>query len=189
MVLMESFGVGAMKKDIDGTIGIIDIGGRTTDLYAADEAGPIARKCAGISIGVEDIGNRLSKWFEATYDQRLTPAVVRNVLHSYTTGKPHKTIHANQQKIDLRGKTKEFVREVGTEIVSFVRKTWASSERGSVAGDFSSIDLIGGGAYYFREAIDRIVHLNPQMNKPELANARSYVQVGLSLPDEAWAKA
>jgi hypothetical protein len=191
LVVMEGAAVGLTKGRQRGKFGVIDIGGRTTELYVANARGPLFESCAGHPLGVEDIGDRLSDWFALTYFRPLSESEKRNVLHTFVDGTDHDPIFArlvDDNPINLHPKTAEFAGAVGSEIAEFVRRTWATSETGGVGDDLSSIDLVGGGARYFRSHIASVTRINKVSVTPELENVRSYLQLGMALPVEAWAK-
>jgi hypothetical protein len=63
-----------------------------------------------------------------------------------------------------------------------------ASEQGKVAAEAAQVLYIGGGPYYFRDALKQIIPHLEVPRHPELANAQGYLAVGLQLPDTAWTR-
>lgn len=156
--------------------GVIDIGGRTTDIYAAEGQHPLVDWCRGIPIGVESVGDLLSAKYQEAYGRALTPAEIRACLMGYFTGftMPIRTHGRSVSGADLSRWMAEAISTVAQEIVGFISASWRSSEEGGIAEDLDPVLLIGGGAYsFYKDLHAHIPHiLTP--DRPELANAEGY---------------
>jgi len=158
---------------------VIDIGGRTTDLYVARGQVPITEYCKGKPLGVEAATQMLMDTFEDKYSRSLSQLEAREILHAYASKGEHsypdisvygKTVSA----LDLDRLVRESVNQVGSEIVSFVATAWRQSDRDAVAASFKPVLNIGGGVYYFYDVLKlRIPHLSRPDN-PTHANGLGY---------------
>ncbi|QBD78041.1 ParM/StbA family protein [Ktedonosporobacter rubrisoli] len=158
---------------------VIDIGGRTTDLYVARGQVPVAEYCKGKPLGVETATQMLIDTFENKYERPLSLLEAREIMYAYASNGEH-----NYPDISVYGKAvgsleldrlaKEAVNQVGSEIVSFVAMVWRQSDRDAVAASFKPVLSIGGGVYYFYRVLkQRIPHLS-RPDDPIHANALGY---------------
>lgn len=172
-VIMEGAGATIAYGSRDQMVqGVIDIGGRTTDLFVSQGQKPLRHLCAGKPLGVEMAGDLLSDRFQKRYGRKLKGLEVRQILRA----SPLPTIVARGNEVpDLANMAQESLKQIGDEIISFVCAQWSESEAGSeVASSFSSVLAIGGGAHYFYDQLhDRIPNLL-FINHPEEANAYGY---------------
>jgi plasmid segregation protein ParM len=189
LTLME--GAGALqlyaRKDNTSPQGgaVIDIGGRTTDLCVMRNGVPVAEFCKGKPIGVATAEQILRSAFEKKYKFPLTDLEARNIMFAYANTakakkKPYTEISNRGNKItasELEQLADEAVQETTQEIVSFVAATWRESDRSSaLAVRFDPCLIIGGGAYYFFEALHaRIQHLQ-KPEDPLFANAAGFAK-------------
>lgn len=168
----------------DLTQGCIDIGGRTTDLFAAEGQSPILPLCKGKNIGIEAAADMLSVRFQARYGRLLKASELREILRAHVQQRTYPVISANGVQVnafELRQWTSQALSTIGSDIASFVASTWNTAESGTVGGDFGRVLLVGGGAYYAAEQLrTRLPHLLiPQC--PELANAVGYAALAHEL--------
>lgn len=176
-VIMEGAGATIAYGSRDKTAqGVIDIGGRTTDLFVAEGQTPLRHMCAGRPLGVETVGDLLSSNFQQRYNRPLKSQEVRTLLRAYVHNLAYPTIMARGVRVtDLAELTKDALHQIGNEILSFVSSTWSESETGSeVASSFSSALCIGGGAYYFYELLHSRIPGLQFVAQPEEANAYGY---------------
>lgn len=166
---------------------VIDVGGRTTDLFWALGVRPVARLCSAEEIGVEVAGDLLKEGTLAAHKRELNPREIRGSLRAHVGQDAPPRIFKDGKEIILNGAVGDAIDSVGQRLVSYVSRQWGD-DRGSVAGEAARVLLIGGGAHYFAAALKRAIpHLETARN-PELANALGYLAVGLSASEEAWAR-
>lgn len=178
-VVME--GAGAMiayGKNEEVLQGVIDIGGRTTDLYASQNQRTIADRCAGEPLGVEQVTQIVNEKFAATYGRELSLMERRQMIraflgeHAYP---PLQTYGVQPDREALQHWIETAISTIADEIVGFISRTWNSSEQGAIAAEMAPVLLIGGGAYYFQHLLKkRIPHLMVP-SRPETANAEGYI--------------
>ncbi|MDQ2888387.1 MAG: ParM/StbA family protein [Chloroflexota bacterium] len=192
--LME--GAGALmayaKRDNTSPQGaaVIDIGGRTTDLYVVRAGVPVAEFCQGRPLGVVTAAQMLQSAFERQYDFPLNPLETRAILFAYANSeglkrKAYPEISKYGEKIlasDLDKLAHEAVIETTEEIVSFVSSAWRESDSSLAVGvRFDPVLNIGGGTYYFYDALKkRIPHLQ-KPDAPVFANAWGYARASAAL--------
>lgn len=176
-VIMEGAGAtiayGSRDKRVQG---VIDIGGRTTDLYAAEGQTPQRHLCDGRPLGVEAAADLLRANFQQKYKRALKPQEVRNIFRAYAHNQAYPDILARGEPVrDLDVFTRDALLHVGNEITSFVSSKWNESEDGTeIASSFSTVLCIGGGAHYFYKQLqERIPNLR-FVADPEEANAYGY---------------
>jgi plasmid segregation protein ParM len=182
-VVME--GAGALiaygEKSVSKTTesAVIDIGGRTTDLYVARSQIPVTDYCKGKPLGVETATQMLMNTFESTYDRSLSLLEAREIMHAYASNGyrsyPDIAVYGKMVSAhELQRLTTEAVTQVGSEIVSFIAAAWRQSDRDAVAASFKPVLHIGGGVYYFHNVLkQRIPHL-VRPDDPLNANALGY---------------
>lgn len=181
-VIMEGAGAAiGYSSNEDIKQGVIDIGGRTTDLYVSQGLTPLIHESAGKAIGVHMASDLLSKNFEKKYGWKLNASYLRQCLFaSVGNGKYPQVANEGMPVQDLSALTADALKKIGDEIVSFVSATWRSSEGNKkVASGFNSVLLVGGGAYYFYEMLkEKIPHL-VFIDSPEEANSYGYAVFAL----------
>jgi hypothetical protein len=187
--LMEGAGALAAyaKKGSTGPNGaaVIDVGGRTTDLYVARAGVPIGDYCVGKPLGVETAARMLQQAFEQKYEFPLTALETKAIMYAYANSeglkkKEYPTISKYGEKIpaaELEALTQEAILETTNEIVSFVSAAWRESDSSLAVGvRFDPVVMIGGGVHYFYDALKRRI---PHLQKPEnptFANAYGYAR-------------
>jgi hypothetical protein len=196
--LMEGAGALGLYMDSDATLpgACIDVGGRTIDLYVADADGtPQGEFCKGKELGVVTAEKQFTDSFEEKYHFEPKASEVKACLFAYVNTakakkKPYPSIGYNGKRIEdeeLELLAAEAVTVTAREIVSFVASAWRESEANLEIGiRFFPIILIGGGAYYFLEALrTRIKHLQRPEDAwgPVGANAAGYARAA-----SAWLK-
>lgn len=163
---------------------VIDIGGRTTDLYTADGQMPLIPLCKGAALGVEMAAEMLSHTFEVQAGRALTLQEMRQLMRSAVGNSQYPLLYVNGQEIsviDLHRWAEDALRSVGRDITTFLSQTWASGELGAVATDLAKVLLVGGGAYAFYHDIARLIPHVTVPPQPELANALGYAELALHL--------
>lgn len=189
MVLMEGAGalaVHGISKDVPQAV--IDVGGRTTDLFWAQGQKPDISRCKGLSTGIEKAGDRVSAAVLLEYGRTLRRSEVRAQLRAHAAGTAAPPLFADGAPLHLNGHVTSAIDAVADEIATFVAQVWGEGERGKVAGEAARVLLIGGGAYYVAAQLQRLIARLDVPRHPELANAQGYLAVGQQIPEVAWAK-
>src|SRR5256885_1040049 len=179
-----AYGDRTMSKTTESAV--IDIGGRTTDLYVARGQVPVTEYCKGKPLGVDSATQMLMDTFESKYDRSLSLLEAREIMLAYASNSGVNASNGNINYPDIAayGKTinilelerltREAVTQVGSEIVSFIASAWRQSDRDAVAASFKPVLHVGGGVYYFYNILkQRIPHLS-RPDDPIHANALGY---------------
>lgn len=183
-VLMEGSGANiAHGASGDTKIGIVDIGGRTTDIYMTIGQRPIPSLCQSHDKGVLSALEDFTKSFSRQHRYTFKASDIEKLQTLYTSGKDYtKIIAVRNQGVTARevgDLLDRSLRNVGESIVSFINQHWGESlGNDTIAGDVDKVLLIGGGAYYFdpemRAMFPRLLHIPVQ---PECANAAGYAKL------------
>ncbi len=182
-VVMEGSGalIAYSDKSVSKTTesAVIDIGGRTTDLYVARGQVPVTDYCKGKPLGVETATQMLMDTFEDKYNRSLSQLEAREIMYAYASNGecsyPDISAYGKTvSPIELDRLVREATTQVGSEIVSFVATAWRQSDRDAVAASFKPVLNIGGGVYYFYDVLkQRIPHLS-RPDDPTHANGLGY---------------
>jgi hypothetical protein len=183
-VMMESAAALAAYPATDAPQAVIDIGGRTTDLFWAQGVRPVARRCSGVEAGVEKAHDALARHVLDECGRLLSPQELRAVFRSQILGQTPAIYH-DGRPLTFNGSVDAALAGVASEIASVVAQRWGD-ERGHVASEAARVVLTGGGAYYFADALRAAIPHLEVPKAPELANALGYLQVGLSASEDAW---
>lgn len=186
-VMMEGAAVLASYPPADVPQAVIDIGGRTTDLFWSHGVRPVAQNCSAVEIGVERAADILRQETTEVYQRDLNPQETRAILRSHVTGEAPPRIFNRGKELVLNGSVGAAVSAVGGQIISYVTQQWGD-QRGATASEAARVILIGGGAYYFADALREAIPHIEVPRSPELANGLGYLAVGLSATEEAWAR-
>ncbi|HZU00847.1 MAG TPA: ParM/StbA family protein [Ktedonobacteraceae bacterium] len=184
-VMMEGAGAGISYGFREGLTAIIDIGGRTTDLYVADGQVPLRHKCAGKPLGVELAADLMNATFERRYRHSLSVTDQRAILRAFVShGKSrYPRVFVGGEPVEaLAVLAEEALDQVGSEIASWIATKLNSTEGGIVAGSYERgrVLVVGGGAHYFLPAIQRVIPIASTVEAPEEANARGYAAFALA---------
>ncbi|HEY7419232.1 MAG TPA: ParM/StbA family protein [Ktedonobacteraceae bacterium] len=189
-VVMEGAGAliayGEKSSSRSAESAVIDIGGRTTDLFVARGQVPVVEYCKGKPLGVEMATQMMMEYFEHKYERPLSLLEAREVMHAYASqgekNYPEISVYGRSVgKYELERLAKEAITQVGSEIVSYVASAWRQSDRDAVAASFKPVLNIGGGVYYFYDFLrQRIPHLS-RPEDPIHANALGYCNLASRL--------
>jgi len=182
-VVMEGMGALVQYGEETGKQAVIDIGERTIDLVAADGQTPLSNLCDGDILGVGQVADELIREVKGRYRRILSSIEAHEQLYAHANGKPLPRLSANQQPIpaeEIHAIIDKAITRVGRAINLYIAQKW-NQEGGAVASNFSPVLLIGGGAYYFEQAIRSLIPLVELPEEPEDANSNGYLALSLSL--------
>ncbi len=179
-----TYGDKSMSKTTESAV--IDIGGRTTDLYVARGQVPVTDYCKGKPLGVESATQMLMDTFESKYERSLSLLEAHEIMYAYASNGsvsyPDIAVYGRTVSTHVLDRlATEAVTQVGSEIVSFIASAWRQSDRDAVAASFKPVLHIGGGVYYFYNLLkQRIPHLS-RPNDPIHANVLGYCSLASRL--------
>jgi Actin like proteins N terminal domain len=155
-VIMEGAGAAIAYGSAKGRQGMVDIGGRTTDLYASNGQSPDLKYCHGTPIGVQTAMDNINSSFEQMYGVKLEKQFLRDLMYAYSTEQSLPFAYVRGEKIWMESFVSESVEQTVESLVSFIRSKWRSNESDTaVASGFERVTVVGGGAYYFFSQIKR----------------------------------
>ncbi len=177
-VLME--GAGALilygDKSVSGPQAVIDIGGRTTDLYVSQSGRPVPELIRGKSLGVESVAMKVSDAFEDKYDRSLSYFEQRQILHAYASDNKYPEIFVVGRPVpspEIDRIVSQAVHSVSRDIASFVSSAFAE-DKGIVGSSFQYLILCGGGAFYFYKVLKTLIPHLKRVSEPSSANSAGY---------------
>lgn len=185
--LMESGAASFVYGNKEAPHGIVDVGGRTTDLYwSGPGMQPVWERCHGAAIGIEKAGDYLRTAIMEQYGRSLNPDETRDILHAYARQQRMPTIYATGVAMNFNGHVERSIQRVADEVLSLISTHWRSNDRGGVAAEAANVILVGGGAHYLSTALRRdLPHLTVP-DVPELANAEGYLAFAQQMTEEQW---
>lgn len=154
---------GKLRIGADETIGVIDIGGRTTDVAVVLPGRRIDHaRCGSADIGALNVVEHVRLACLKRFDTEVSGALVEQALRTRTLrmwGKPQ---------------------DIGTEIDDAVSQTldgvWREANRRlGKAVDVDKILLVGGGVHLFKDVAKRYPNV-VTVAEPEFANARGFAK-------------
>ncbi len=173
-------GAGALiaygDNESDEMQGVIDIGGETTDLYAAHSMRPYKSLIKGTRLGVGSVSDTMAEKFYQNYGRHLNSEVCSQLLRQHVNRLPYTQVRdRNQHYIDtgdLSDLIENAIAEIGQQIATFISQSWREN-----VYDMSRMLLVGGGAHYFKKYIlERFGNARIVPN-PEMANASGYASL------------
>lgn len=183
-VLMEAAGAvihGGIENN-SNTYGVIDIGSYTTDFYVMEGLVPVTKKCGSREIGVHNATSDVAAKFEQKYKFPLRHDQRERILSCYKSGNyTDMSLSEPRMYADLANWTRDAVDTVSSNIVNEARAIWRTGSQGLVAANFSRVEVVGGGARYFFDAISRVIPPAKTHRSPELSNVKGYASFANTL--------
>jgi len=144
-----------------GNVGIIDIGGKTTNILSVKRLGEIGHETASINAGTWNVVRQLKSWLSNHYpdldlrDHEIIEAITSRQIKYY--GDP----------VDLTDIVKESLEHMASEIIAEGTQLWNGAAR------LDAVLVTGGGAHLLGAYIER--HFRATIvNEPVWANAVGY---------------
>ena len=166
----------AYGSDEDKVEGVIDIGGQTTDLYGARAQQPIRAMCKGLPKGVAAAADLFNTQFREQHGRLLPLDTCQTLLRQHISKQEYIPVRDAQrrvvQPVELAALIDYALGIIGQEIATFVAQTWQEQ-----LYDMSRALIVGGGAYYFTQAIQARLPFARSVPQPELANAEGYARL------------
>lgn len=146
-----------------GTVGIVDIGGKTTNLLSVYRLAEISRETASVSVGAWDVVRAVQTWLVNHYP-------------GLEGLRPHQVIEAiiaRQAKyygetIDLQAAVEEALEPLAEQILAEVSQLWGGG------ATLDAILVSGGGAHLLGPYIQRHFRHARLVSEPVFANALGY---------------
>lgn len=178
--IMEGAGALIAYGETDPVLqGVIDIGGLTTDLFAATGQKPRTSMCKGFPLGVAAANERLAEKFRENYGFTPSLEARADLLKQHVTRDQYRQV--NDRKYNripddkLHSMIESSLREIGQEIAQQVVMAWDRELQ-----EFRKVQIVGGGAHYFEPYIQERIGLAKAAPRPEMANAEGYARLASS---------
>jgi len=145
-----------------GTVGILDIGGKTTNLLSVNSLSEIGRETASANVGAWDAVRSLRGWLDTNCpnlelrDHQIIQAVIARQVKYY--GKP----------IDLTAALNDILEPLADQVIAEATQLW----NGAAALD--AILVSGGGALLLGPYIQQHFHHARVIPEPVFANALGF---------------
>jgi plasmid segregation protein ParM len=145
-----------------GNVGIIDIGGKTTNLLSVSELAEIAPETDSASVGAWDAVRAVRVWLSEhcpdreLRDHQIVDAIIARQAKYY--GKP----------VDLAGIVDETLEQLANEVLSAASQLWNSGAA------LDAILISGGGALLLGPYITHHFHHARVVDEPVFANALGF---------------
>lgn len=158
---------GKLRADPNETVGVIDVGGRTTDCAVVMPGRRIDHaRCGSAIAGANDIVTAVTLSVMRDSNRKVDEAIIA------------KAIRAGVYKVNIAGVPFDFTHHV--EAAKSTVLAMVKNEADRRFGEASSIDriiLVGGGAYLFKEGL-KALYPNQLFvpEQPEFANARGFAK-------------
>ena len=174
----------AYGSNDDALQGVIDIGGRTTDLFVARGQKPRPANCRGFSLGVQAAGERFSEKFREAFGYTLSFDSRMTLLKQHVMRQPYRPIkdkqHIRIPDVQIEPLIEMSLREIGKEIATSVVAAWDE-----ILMEFERVLIVGGGAHYFAKDIQERIRPAARTMKPEMANAQGYARLAEAVTQRA----
>lgn len=154
---------GEIRVDLSETVGVIDIGGRTTDVAVVLPGKRIDHaRCGSADIGVLNVVEEVRVSLLRSKGLDLPTSAIEKALRV-------RSIKMWGKAVDIGAEVDAAVTQVLDGILREVNRRLGS------AVDVDKILLVGGGAYLFREVINKYPNIVVAQD-PEFANARGFAK-------------
>ena len=167
---------------------IIDGGGHTTDLTLLDGNDPIADRCKGIDLGVENIGDYVAETIREKHKRKLSLQERSDILRAYATRNslepvPVPPLFCGTYEVssaEIYGIVAAGCQKVANATLTEARSLWGVVND-VVAGDVQYQYHIGGSALFYNDLLRaKMPQLNPVTNA-SAANARGSARIAKAL--------
>lgn len=161
-VAMDDNGDCANVEIAGGKVGVLDVGGKTTNILYVTALSEQRRKSTSVELGAWDIVRAMRDHLIEAYpgtdlrDHEIA-ALFRGVPFSY---KGH--------KVDVMGEAQEMLRPMAEQVIAEATKLW----NGAVNMD--AVLITGGGAYLIGKILQEYIKYAKIVDDPVIANALGY---------------
>ncbi|MCS7226785.1 MAG: ParM/StbA family protein [Gloeomargarita sp. SKYB31] len=146
-----------------GTVGVIDIGGKTTNLLSVNRLTEISHETASVNVGAWDAVRAVQSWLADRYPglEELRPHQVIDVIIS-------RQVKYYGQTVNLGALVEETLEPLADQILAEASQLWNGG------ATLDAILVTGGGALLLGQYIRRHFRHAMTVEDPVFANARGY---------------
>ena len=145
-----------------GAVGVVDVGGKTTNLLSVNRLSEIGRETASVSVGAWDAVRGLRGWLNDNCpdlelrDHQVTDAIIARLVNYY--GEP----------VDLANAVDDILEPLADQVIAEMTQLWNG------AAGLDAILVSGGGALLLGPYIRRHFRHARIVDEPVLANAMGF---------------
>jgi len=160
---LNNSGTVANADLLNGEVGIIDVGGKTTNILSVSGASEVRPETASVTKGAWDVVRAVRDWLDD--NTKLQPRDHQIVDHI----KGVKLLKERGKEIDLTSIIETELEPMAKEVISNATQLWNGGDA------LDAILVSGGGAYLIGDAIKkRFPHARVVRGDPVYANALGY---------------
>lgn len=159
---LDSRGRIADERLAQGAVGVIDVGGKTTNLLSVNRMSEIGRETASVNAGAWEAVRGLRAWLDAECpdlelrDHKVIDAIIARQVRYY--GEP----------VDLAGAVDNLLEPLANQVIAEATQLWNG------AAGLDAILVSGGGALLLGPYIKRHFRHARVISEPIFANALGY---------------
>lgn len=157
-----------------GAVGVIDIGGKTTNLLSVNRLSEISRETASVDVGAWDVVRAIREYLAEHYPglEELRPHQVAEVVKS-------RQVRYYGETVDLGGIIEDILEPLAEQIVAEASQLWNGG------ATLDRILLTGGGALLLGTHVRRHFRHAQVVDDPIFANALGYWRFAQRLAGQA----
>ncbi len=160
-------------RELERSIGVVDVGFNTVDVFAVQGGRVLKEQTGGESIGVRAATRMVQRYIREQFGVRITHHQAAELLTAKTP-----VFAARGREENLAPVVRQALDAAGRDVAAFIESVW---ERGDA---FHTVLVVGGGARLFWDAIRARIPWATLMPEPVLANARGLARYARRLwPD------
>jgi PRTRC genetic system protein D len=146
-----------------GTVGVVDVGGKTTNLLSVDHLSEIKGETGSVSVGAWDIVRTIQEWLAHHYPG-LEELRGHQVIDAITT----RRVKYYGDTVDLSPIVEETLEPLAEQVLAEASRLW------NVGATLDTILVTGGGALLLGPAVQRHFRHARVVEDPVFANALGY---------------
>jgi hypothetical protein len=145
------------------TVGVVDVGGKTTNLLSVDHLSEIKGETGSVSVGAWDIVRSIQEWLAQHYPG-LEELRGHQVIDAITT----RRVKYYGEVVDLTSIVEETLEPLAEQVLAEASRLW------NVGATLDTILVTGGGALLLGPAVQRHFRHARVVEEPVFANALGY---------------
>jgi plasmid segregation protein ParM len=145
------------------SVGVIDVGGKTTNLLSVNRLSEISPKTGSVSIGVWDVVRAVHEWLSDSH-----PGLEKVRPHQLVEAIIARRIDYYDGSIDLTGVVEEKLESLAAQVLAEATRLWDSG------ATLKAVLVTGGGALLLEPYVQRHFRHARVVDEPVFANALGY---------------
>jgi hypothetical protein len=145
------------------TVGVVDVGGKTTNLLSVDHLSEIKGETGSVSVGAWDIVRSIQEWLARNY-----PGLEELRGHQVIDAITSRRVKYYGETVDLTVIVEETLEPLAEQVLAEASRLW------NVGATLDTILVTGGGALLLGPAVQRHFRHARVVEEPVFANALGY---------------